>query len=488
MNRGSVARETRTYTRNGLLATSKDGGGSTTSFEYDGFDRPKATRSPGGATETFAHDANGNLLTRTTRAGAAIAATYDALDRVLTRAVPGNANAGPVAYGYAYDLTGRPLEVGQSIDPGPIAYGHDTAGRLVSERQPDGREVGYAWDEDGSRIGVTWPEIGTLAYRATYARDALGRVTRVLEEAEGTRELASYGYDLLSRRIAVAYRNGTASSYTYRPNDLVETVRHDFAAGASVTFAYAYNTENAVSGRTVSDAAYRPGPSNPGLVLGTREYVANALNQYTAVAGAALSYDADGNLTGDGGGAWSYGYDPQGRLVSAAKAGVAIAYGYDAAGRRRSRARNGVVTGFLFWAGAQEIAEYDGAGALVRRHVPGPGPGLDEPLAAVGPARVRRFNHADGLGSVVAVGLASRARCARRLLRCTSGSGRPRRSISALAKRVKRTSRARRLPAVEAEGCRSISAWKRAGSRLPAAASPSAGRRRRDSRRSNSRS
>jgi YD repeat-containing protein len=74
------------------------------------------------------------------------------------------------------------------------------------------------------------------------------------------------------------------------------------------------------------------------------------------VGAAALSYDANGNLAGDG--VWSYGYDPQDRLVSATAANPTrnVTYGYDALGRRRSRT-SGAATARFLWAGDQEIAE-----------------------------------------------------------------------------------------------------------------------------------
>jgi len=186
-------------------------------------------------------------------------------------------------------------------------------------------------------------------------------------------------------------------------NDTLEGVVHGFAAGAGVSFGYRRNRENAVSARTVSDTAYLAGPTNPALALGTRAYAANAMNQYTSVAGTAYSYDLDGNLTGDG--VWSCGHDAQGRLVSATRPGTSISLGYDAVGRRRSRAVNGVATAFLS-SGDQEVAEYDGAGALMRRFVWGPA-GPDDIIAVIGVTGSvtdrRRFHHADGLGSTVAL-------------------------------------------------------------------------------------
>ena len=44
-----------------------------------------------------------------------------------------------------------------------------------------------------------------------------------------------------------------------------------------------------------------------GYANGTQSYTANGLNQYTTAAGATLTHDAKGNLTGDG--VWPYAFD-----------------------------------------------------------------------------------------------------------------------------------------------------------------------------------
>ena len=48
-----------------------------------------------------------------------------------------------------------------------------------------------------------------------------------------------------------------------------------------------------------------------------RGYSANGLNQYTSVAGAALGFDASGNLKSDATWSWSYDADNQLRAASA---------------------------------------------------------------------------------------------------------------------------------------------------------------------------
>jgi RHS repeat-associated protein len=74
-----------------------------------------------------------------------------------------------------------------------------------------------------------------------------------------------------------------------------------------------------------------------------------------------------------------------------------ITYAYDALGRRVSKTVNGTVTKYVY-DGARVIAEYDGAGQLLRKYIYGPG--LDEPvLMQVGATRY--YYLFDSLGSVI---------------------------------------------------------------------------------------
>jgi RHS repeat-associated protein len=134
-------------------------------------------------------------------------------------------------------------------------------------------------------------------------------------------------------------------------------------------------------------------------------YARNGLNQYTSVAGTAFTHDARGNLTGDG--ARSFQYDLENRLtsVTGAASGEII---YDPLGRVRSYTGSGVETHFLY-DGDRLIAEYNGAGALQRRYVHGPG--VDEPLVWYegADASSPRWLIADRQGSIIATTNASGA-------------------------------------------------------------------------------
>ncbi len=80
---------------------------------------------------------------------------------------------------------------------------------------------------------------------------------------------------------------------------------------------------------------------------------------------------------------------------------VTAALGYDPAGRLRQTVINGVTTQFLY-SGADLIAEMDGAGAILRRYVHGPG--VNNPLVWIeGPGMAAsgvRYLYKDRLGSI----------------------------------------------------------------------------------------
>jgi RHS repeat-associated protein len=118
-----------------------------------------------------------------------------------------------------------------------------------------------------------------------------------------------------------------------------------------------------------------------GYTNDTRNYTANGLNQYATAAGSTLSYDANGNLGGDG--VWTYtylcplGYNLDNQLTAANKTGSANSLAYDGAGRLSQTTLAGVVTN-LSYDGSDLVAEYDNVGTLLHRYVHGLG--VDQPL------------------------------------------------------------------------------------------------------------
>lgn len=399
-NLGTVTRETRSYYPGGLLATLADGKGNTLNHYYDGFNRLKEIRYPGGSYDLFAYDAIGNRRVHQRRDGSSqIWWTYDALDRTLTKAP-----SGQPTISYAYDRAGRLLSATSSAGARTgVSYGYDSGGRLISETTGLFGTTTFTLDANGNRTGLTLPSIaGSLS--SGYAYDALNRLAAVHQSsvAAGTR-IAGFGYDVPGRRNTLSYGPATAAvgstAITYTSASQPSLITHSWN-GASLSLTYTYNKDHQRKSLFVSDHTFLPS----GLAARSDSYTANSLNQYSAVNGAALAYDGRGNLSSDG--IWTFGYNTENRLVSATKSGISITYDYDAVGRRlwKDVKQNNVITSSAWISvGDQEMAEYEGVGTAFLKNRFVYGAGLDEPLAQIDAAGNIAYVFADALGSTIAL-------------------------------------------------------------------------------------
>jgi RHS repeat-associated protein len=127
---------------------------------------------------------------------------------------------------------------------------------------------------------------------------------------------------------------------------------------------------------------------------------------------ASYQYDPNGNLTQktENGETWVYVWNAENQLIRVCKDlvapqvcdndGVAVAgFSYGPSGRRVSTNIGGTVTRYVFDV-LDVLREWDGV-APPRYYIQGPGM-LDEPLRSESVSTGERYNHADGLGSIVA--------------------------------------------------------------------------------------
>ena len=143
----------------------------------------------------------------------------------------------------------------------------------------------------------------------------------------GATALASFGYDAAGRRSGVTRANSASTSYGYDGASRLSSLGHNLLGNPyDVTTTFAYNPASQVLSTTRSNDAY----AWTGHHNNSKAYTPNGLNQYDAVAGAAYTYDKNGNLTSDG--ATTYAYDLENRLISASGANNATLT-YDPLGR-----------------------------------------------------------------------------------------------------------------------------------------------------------
>ena len=199
--------------------------------------------------------------------------------------------------------------------------------------------------------------------------DDIGRPAQLLEN--GTVSPAKYSYDQLNRRTQVELGNGTRTELAYDNQGWLSGKNHRFTSRTEDWIAnFTRNQLGDITRLSVTNDRYGWKPST-----GSRTYTANGLNQYRTAGGKAMTYDRNGNLTGDG--TWTYAYDTDNRLRTATRAGTSATLDYDPEGRMIRTTINGTATTLLY-NGQDLAAEYNAAGAVARRYVFGPG--IDEPL------------------------------------------------------------------------------------------------------------
>lgn len=384
--------ESATYSLNGKPISLTDGKGNVSTLTYDGFDRmvkmnyPNATGGETSSTdyEQYTYDAGGNVLTYRNRGANTITMTYDALGRQT-----GMSGTGLPARAYAYDNLGR-LTSASITGGGAMTRTWDALGRLTSETQnPLAKTVSYQYDLAGRRTRLTWPD----GFFVNYDYNTAGDLTAIRENGATDWLMVAWNYDNLGRRTAQNGSNGAKSSWTYDSAGRLSQLKHDLKDTAhDLTLTFGYNPAGQIVSRTASNDIYSYSPAS-----GTVSYANNGRNQVTSVGGSAVAYDARQNITAAPA-MGTYAYDNLNQMTSATVGGTATSFAYDPAGRMSQMGASRVL-----YDGAQAIGEYNSAGTLTRRHIPGAG--LDEVVVTYNDATLthRRWTMMDERGSVIAL-------------------------------------------------------------------------------------
>lgn len=366
------------YDPAGNLTSMTDANLHVTTYSYDAVNRPSCETFADGTKRCLTYDEAGNLIERADAiAHQTVTYSYNDLYFLTGRAyTPSGAEDT-----FTYDLSGRMLtnQRQNGTFTWPESFTYDGANRLLSSTQ-DSRTVTYSYDIPGRMRTVTYPG----GYSITEHTDARTRMDHI-DDAGSPPPIAQYAYDLANNMTGRNYRNGTTAIYTYNANNWTTSIAHQNPS-TFAGFNYAYDNEGNKQYELKSpnpsqsecygyDAAYRltgyqsgtAGSPNPcpvvppptattqtGYVLDpvgnwtskttngtpqTRTH--NAVNEITTLGGTPLTYDLDGDLTGDG--TYTYQYDEEHRLAGVTQILPAVQagqYQYDALSRRVEKIAN----------------------------------------------------------------------------------------------------------------------------------------------------
>jgi YD repeat-containing protein len=299
------------------------GSGHEVDYTYDGLDRVTQAlyKNASGATAAtigYSYDNDGDLLTRADPAGTTTW-TYDGLDRPLTEALPDAAN---YTYGWndSSDLTSL-HDAG-----GTVTYAYDPANLATAITDPGAATAtALTYNADGDLTNVAYPS-GVSVARSYNSLDQLQQVTNTYLTSSGSNATLSqaltYTGDLPHTMTDQA---GNTTTYSYDAlNRLTEADgAADGGSGGPTTTNYSYDTNGRLTeADTTSGTDYHYAYDSDGNLLqsttpaGVTSYAYNPAGEICwSITGSssnacdsppgganAFSYDADGNETGNGNG------------------------------------------------------------------------------------------------------------------------------------------------------------------------------------------
>jgi RHS repeat-associated protein len=339
--------ETATYDRDGDLKSVSGLGSKPVTLDYNAageltglsFDQGTATASynattgqlsqakdPDGVNTTFGY--SGGLPDKISWSGplrGSVTDSYDANGLPVSETVDG----GP-AMSFAYDAAGNLAAAGH------LALIRDATSGLVTGSTLGVVHTAYDYDANDWLVRATTTVKGRTVLDLRYGRDALGRVTSLVETGPA------------------GPTTTTATDYKYNSADLLSQV--------------------IVSGRAVETDSYDPAGNRTALSTpaGNTSASYNADNALVRWGQSNYGWAPNGDLARvtDGAGTTSYTFDDLGRLRRVTLPdGESITYLVDAQGQRVGRVVDGrLVAGYLYGPSGDMVARTNGAGAVVARY------------------------------------------------------------------------------------------------------------------------
>ena len=327
----------RTYDVNDRVVSTTDPSSNQTTMTYDGDGHLTSVTLPNGGTIRYAYNARGWRTSRTDALGQSSSWTYNAMGDVLS-----HTDRKGQTTTVNWDLLGRPTQV-TFADGSTQQYSFDAGNRLTQIADSADGTLSNAFNGLNELTQQSSPA-GTVSY----AYDAANRLTSITQGSE----TVGFSYDAANRRIELTLPNGVTTTYGYdAASDLTGLNYADANGSVLGNIAYTYNTAGQRSGESGSLASdvLPPATTAPATV--------DLNDRLTSWNGQTYSYDADGNLTGNG--TDTYVWNARNQLTAIKQGGTTIAsFSYDPLGRRVGTDFNGNAASYL----------YDGLNAVQETH------------------------------------------------------------------------------------------------------------------------
>lgn len=328
--------------------------GKTTQFSYDARHRLLVTTLPDNATRTCSYDAVGNLLKVDEREGSVpegmepdtaerdVTYTYDSHNRVVSETSCG------VTHSYGYDLAGNRTVVQYGRTGLRIVSGYDAMNRLLTLSETLGTQAARVTSWFYDQAGRTCAQNLANGTRVESAYDARGRLTSRILYAIATAgpqrpvlSLQSYRYDATGNLREMHERFASDAQDRIVRNLYDASLR---LISEHITEADGQQTSTTYAYDTVGNRTQRLKTTNGTTTAASYTY--NPLNQLTGYVETGknpitYAYDPNGNRTRrtQGSAVDDYEWDPQNRLVHVARSegNKHYRYGYDYRSRRVQR-------------------------------------------------------------------------------------------------------------------------------------------------------
>lgn len=334
-----------TYDADRALTQAAQPGGQMVDFSYDAGGRPSAVTLARGTIGYSYDPTTGHLIGVTAPGGLGLTYTRDS--ELFTAIGWSGAVMGNTSYTYDNDLriTAEDVNGGNSVNfiyaadgllnnAGDLAFTRNAQNGLLTGSTLGNVADSHSYNTLAEHSAYSASYSGSAIYGAGYTRDALGRITQMIETIGGATTTYGYGYDAAGRLNAVSKDAVAVSSYTYdlNGNRIART-------GPAVAASY------------------------------------DAQDRMTGYGGTTYTYTASGELLSKANGTQitTYQYDALGNLLNVTLPNAsAIDYLIDGRNRRIGKKVNGtLVQGFLYQGALRPVAELDGNNSLVSRFVYG---------------------------------------------------------------------------------------------------------------------